>query len=280
MPGSSSTISNLRVPLVMARMLPSFAEERYSRRHKRRNFRARRTLGSSCTVPGVESRDTRGDVVDLRRRELGIDRQCEHLLRGALGNRKRARRVAEVRETLLPMERHRIVDLRADAPRGKVVSKLVAPPDADHVLIKYVSLTVDGAGNTNRIADAGGFEEPRVALGIRLTRPRPAVEMRQLREQHRGLQLVEAEISADHRVVILRLSTVHAENAHPLGELRVVRHAHSGITERAEVLRRKEGEAADVADAAGSASVRELGADRLGGVLDDGEPVAARDLHQ
>src|SRR5471030_2697538 len=77
---------------------------------------------------------------------------------------------------------------------------------------------------------------------VRAPRPRPAVEVRQLYMQDRGLQRVEAEIPAHEPVVVTRGLAVHAHRAklrRPRVELR--RH-HAAIAEPAEVLRWEERE--------------------------------------
>ena len=104
--------------------------------------------------------------------------------------------------------------------------------------------------------------------------------MLQLDVEHRGLQLIDTEVAADERVVVLGLAAVHAQHVHALGERRIVGDAHAGIAEGAEVLGREERQAADVAEAAGAPLLRVRSADRLRGILDDLQPVAPRDLHE
>src|SRR5690606_24192505 len=95
--------------------------------------------------------------------------------------------MAEIGETLLAVQRHRVVNLRADALRRKMRAQLVPAADADHVLIKYVSSAVDDVRRANGAADASCLEQLRVERGVGLARARPLVEMRQFDEQHRGL---------------------------------------------------------------------------------------------
>ena len=106
--------------------------------------------------------------------------------------------------------------------------------------------------------------ERRVALAARA----PRIQVLQLDVQHRRLDLIDAEVAADERVVVLRLAAVHAQDVEPLGERRVVRHAHAGIAERAEILGGKERQAADVAEAAGALALRILRADGLRRIFD------------
>src|SRR3954468_4115347 len=66
----------------------------------------------------AEVRVHRGhDLVELRSRQLGIDRQRQHFLRGTLALRALPLLVAEVGEARLEMERKRVVDGAAHASR-------------------------------------------------------------------------------------------------------------------------------------------------------------------
>ena len=108
----------------------------------------------------------------------------------------------------------------------------------------------------------------------------PVLEVPELDQQHGGLQLVDAEVPTDQRVVVLRLHAVHAQHAKLCGKRVIVRHAHARIAEGAEILGREERQAADVANAAGSAPRRVFRADRLGGILDERQIVPACKRHQ
>src|SRR5205807_10238655 len=61
---------------------------------------------------------------------------------------------------------------------------------------------------------------------------------------------------------------------------RVVRGAHAGIAEGAQVLGGEEGQAADVTEAAGALVLRVLGSYGLRRILDDLQSVASRALHE
>ena len=102
----------------------------------------------------------------------------------------------------------------------------------------------------------------------------PVVEVWQLDQQHRRLQLVEPEVAADHRVVVLRLHAVHAQLLQPRRQRLVVGRAQPAVAEGTQVLGREEREAADVAEAADPPAAPVLGADRLRRVLDDPQPEA------
>ena len=100
--------------------------------------------------------------------------------------------------------------------------------------------------------------------------------MRELHCQQRGLQRVEAEVSTHQLVIILRLRTVRAEQARPLGQRVVVGHEQSRVAECAEVFRREETVGAHVPDGPQlPAAIRR--AHGLRGVLDDEQVVLARE---
>ena len=98
----------------------------------------------------------------------------------------------------------------------------------------------------------------------------------ELDEQHRRLQLVQAEVAADQSVEVFRLAAVHAQDPMRSREPARCSDAHAGVAERAEILCREERQTTDVADAARAPPVRERGADRLSRVFDDREPMLAR----
>src|SRR5690606_12236531 len=93
-----------------------------------------------------------------------------------------ARRITEIGEALLAVQRHRVVDLRADVLRRKMRAQLVPAADADYVLIKYVSSAIDDVRRANGAADASCLEQLGVERGVGLARARPLVEMRQFDE--------------------------------------------------------------------------------------------------
>ncbi len=69
---------------------------------------------------------------------------------------------------------------------------------------------------------------------------------------------------------------MHAQDFHALGQYRVVRHAHTGVPERPEILGWEEREATDIAVAAGTIVFVILCTDGLGGVFDYPQSVASR----
>ena len=80
----------------------------------------RRAIASPIKLP-----DGVGHVLELCLRQLGIDRQREHLARRLLGHREPAGLVAQVREARLEMQGHRIIDRAADPLRLEMRLKLV-----------------------------------------------------------------------------------------------------------------------------------------------------------
>src|SRR5262245_47725965 len=134
-------------------------------------------------------------------------------------------------------------------------SKLVATLGADHVLIEDVPSPARYGGNRHELLELCSGDRLGVVSRVALARGRPVVEILELDDQYRGLQLVEAEIAADHGVVVLRLPTMHAQDLQLLRENGVVRRAHARVAERAEILRREERQATDVADATRASAI-------------------------
>ena len=81
----------------------------------------------------------RDDRVLLRGGQLAVDRNRQALARRALGVRERARPVAEIGEAGLQVERHRVVDLVADAPRVEMALQRVALRRPDDELVEDVA---------------------------------------------------------------------------------------------------------------------------------------------
>ena len=174
------------------------------------------------------------------------------------------------------MQRQRVVDRAADPLGLEVRLQLVPPRHPDRVLVEDVLVgRVDG-----RRAHVGVSGE-RLGVAARALGPgaAPSLEMRQLGQQHRGLERVEAAVVADLVVMILPGAAMQPEPAQPLGQLVVLRDHHPAVAEPAEVLAGEEREGADGAELARAAPLAvhlPARADRLGGVLDQGEPMAPR----
>src|SRR5689334_10853878 len=76
------------------------------------------------------------DGLLLIHRELRVDRNREALVRGALGRRKISATIAQILETGLQVERHRIVNLVANLFAIEMRFQAVAIGHADHKLIE------------------------------------------------------------------------------------------------------------------------------------------------
>ena len=103
--------------------------------------------------------------------------------------------------------------------------------------------------------------------------------MTQLRAQHRGLDLVQAAAPAERLVLVARALAVMPQLAQPVRDVGVVGGHEPAVAVRAQVLRRIEAEAAEVAETA-DATAAMLGAHRLRGVLDHDDPPRPRELEE
>src|SRR5690349_9658058 len=97
--------------------------------------RAPTTLTQRMECSGIERGDGIHHVLQLGFAQLRVDGQRDGLRGGGFGVRAVARLVAEIREAGLQVQRHRVVDLRADALLAQVGLELVALGDADDVLV-------------------------------------------------------------------------------------------------------------------------------------------------
>src|SRR5436190_24213197 len=120
----------------------------------------------------------------------------------------------------------------------------VAVGDAHHVLM----IRVRAAGPFNREPDTRGEARSREELTVdaRVLPPSigPLWEVWELHAQHRGLQRIQAEVAAYLVVVILRVRSMAPQQPQPPCERFVIGRHEAGVAERAEVLGRKEREAA------------------------------------
>ena len=121
---------------------------------------------------------------------------------------------------------------------------------------------------------------PVVVRGIALPPLGPAIQILQLHAQHRGLQLVDAKVTADEGVVVLRLAAMHPQHTHPFRELGILRGAQTRIAESPQIFTGKERKAANVAECAGMFTALIGGTDGLGGILDHLETVLTGNGHQ
>src|SRR5690349_4542233 len=99
-----------------------------------------------------------------------MDRQCKGVARGALALWKRPRLVSEVREAPLQVHRYRVVDLRLDASLPQVGLQLIAPIDANDVLIEDVTIGLHARNRDGPrwSAQSGRREQPVVPIRVSL----------------------------------------------------------------------------------------------------------------
>jgi len=189
--------------------------------------------------------------------------------------RKIAGVVSERCEALLQVERHRVVDLGADARRFELRAHVVSLLETDYILVEDVLAIGGPCGQRNGVRQAGIGEEPAIPLGVAPAQRTPLPEVRQLDAQHRRLQGVEPEVAADAPVEVLGVGAMVPQQPDLLRQWIVVRRDESAVAECTEVLAGKEREAPDRAHRSGLASL--VGrANGLRCILDDGNPGAPR----
>jgi hypothetical protein len=129
------------------------------------------------------------------------------------------------------------VDPGTHALRLQLRQHVVAVADAHDVEMPDVDVPRQG----DRQAQAGDVrQEVAVDLGRCPALLVPAVQPAQLREQHDGLQGVEARVEADAHVLVLDRAAVCAEQANRLGQTVVIGGDGARVTVSAEVLARVE----------------------------------------
>ena len=116
-------------------------------------------------------------------------------------SRQASRPVAQRGEAGLQVQRHGIVDFGADLALGQVRSQCVAAPvgHADDVLVPHMAPARHRVGSPSTRSSRAAAKQFVIALGVRLPRGGPVVEVRQLDVQHRGLQRVEPAVDAHDR---------------------------------------------------------------------------------
>src|ERR1035441_6302122 len=107
-------------------------------------------------------------------------------------------------------------------------------------------------------------EEPVVSLRIPLPGGCPVIQMSQFGGDHGGLEAVQAEIAANHLVVIFGLGTMRAQPHQILRPPRVSSHHHASVAGGSQVLGREKGKATVMPNRAGAPPFV-LSANRLGG---------------
>ena len=132
-------------------------------------------------------------------RQFRIDRQGQGLPGRGFAFGEVAFASAKVRETLLQVQGHRIVDFRADALFLEISLQCVAPFRANDKLVVDVAVArrLERQLHQPVVGQSGRLEQAAIAGGVRLPGGRPLVEMAELDGDDRRLQRVEAEIAAD-----------------------------------------------------------------------------------
>ncbi len=187
----------------------------------------------------------------------------------ARGNRAVGR--IERGQRRLLRDRHRVVNQRFDAARGKVRLQL-APcrvPDDEQMV------DVPGVAFRRRV-DRAAREPLRGTAPPAPAAVGPAAKARQPRAENRRLQIVEPRVDARLDVMIAVGLAAVAQPLDRVGERAIAGDDGAAVAERAEVLGRVEAERAGDADRADrpSAARREM---RLAAVLDDREVVSRGD---
>src|SRR5579862_5947656 len=178
------------------------------------------------------------------------------------------------------MQRDRIVDLGTDAALSKKCLERIAIWRPNHVLIPDVSRLGAGTRQSNAPSQPGALESRSVELRIALPPFGPLVEMAQFDREHRSLYLVDAEVTPDQGVVIFRMSSVHAQYAHALGQLCILGDAHTRIAKGAEILAREKRQATNLTHRSGADSIRTARPNRLGCIFDHWQAKFPRQLQQ
>ena len=140
-----------------------------------------------------------------------------------------------MRKALLLVQRHWIINRRADVVRGQVRLQRVAfaVGHAEGELVPRVATPFDFSWQHQPplgdvIALAQVLE---VLRGVRAARGKVAGEMAQLDPEQRGVQRVHPEVAADGLVIIFRRAAVHAKDARALGQAVVVGGDHAAVAE-------------------------------------------------
>ncbi len=200
------------------------------------------------------------------------DRQGEHLFRERLGDRESTAGVAEAGEGSRQMDRLGIVPPGRDPSLGEECAEPLRIRCPDHVQVPD-GLAARGHG---RRADVAG---PLERLGVEARRGTPllvpAVQERQLPDQGKRLDGVEAGRVADQVVPVLRPLAVLPQRSDALGQRLVVRDERACVAECAQVLGGIEAERTCARRGAGSEAVSAR-AVRLGGVFQHEQTVPVR----
>src|SRR5882724_2414516 len=116
------------------------------------------------------------------------------------------------------MQRDGIIDFRADARLRQKSTQGISIGDADDVLVVDMPHAWHRLRQSDCPREPGPIKGRIVESGVPPARGAPRIEMRQFYVQNGGLNLIESEVAADERVMILRLAAVNAQNREPLGQ--------------------------------------------------------------
>ena len=159
---------------------------------------------------------------------------CASVIPGNIGRDRASWRSARRRGTILCVAEVRVgvgemaapvMMSGADIARGEMVSEAVTIDSANNEQVP--DLASVARVRKRQIADSGKALD--VEIGGGPTLGVPFVEVRELPEEHGGVDGVEASGPADVGVPVLLALAVLAERSHGLGELGVVRDQRSGI---------------------------------------------------
>ena len=147
-----------------------------------------------------------GDRVDdrllLGAVELREDRNGQAFVGCPLGVREVAAAIAQAREAGLQGQRHRIVDLVADAGLVEMALERVASGRADDELIEDVPAVGRFGGQLQRPFASRGAKHAPVPRRVGPPRLGPSVQPRGLHPKNGGLQRIHPEVRADDVMVV------------------------------------------------------------------------------
>ena len=117
----------------------------------------------------------------------------------------------------------------------RLLAEGIAIIAANYILIEDVA-RLQHFRRCHKASQAAPGEQACVVDGGLLTGAGPSIEQRQFDPQDGGMNRVEAEVAADHMVIILRLGAVDAQDAHLLGQVIIVGGHCAAVAEGAQVL--------------------------------------------
>src|SRR5687767_9675440 len=157
-------------------------------------FWRRRSFVDIRILSLVKVTDGADHFVLLCARELGKDGYRDHFASGSFGFRQRSFLVSEIREARLEVQRQRIVDRVANLLRAQMRLELVAPLDAQRVLVEDRNvIRIDERRRYLRYPGEPLVVVPCVVAPLLA----PLLEMAELGMQDRGLERIEPTVVPD-----------------------------------------------------------------------------------